>query len=247
MCSAFRPRIPLDHCSLATYIPRLYARPGETIVVARSDKLIVLDGSVSPAVSLTSDSIAAKPATLWLVTYTAPPANDLGEVAIGYTVGTEKHNVIVQVSATPQPGIRDNRLSRYHLSSDASCCRCFGICVRGHIQLASFSRILRRAGRTNCDHVHRGWVVAKLFHQDFVGSLFDAYLGGATSNVQHTTLGTQFLTALVLAGGSASVNQLLIALNLREAKTAESVTEKAPPDKAWVAIRVLNISTGDLI
>jgi hypothetical protein len=46
------------------------------------------------------------------------------------------------------------------------------------------------------------------------------------------------LTALVLAGGSASVNKLLVALNLRENKTVEKITPKPPPDKAWVSVAV---------
>ncbi|MGO7208990.1 hypothetical protein ACCT30_49410, partial [Rhizobium ruizarguesonis] len=92
-----------------------------------------------------------------------------------------------------------------------------------------------------------GWIVATVLHQDFVGSLFDIYLRTGGGNDQHSTWITQVLTALVLAGGSASVNQLFVALNLREAKTIETVTEKVPPNKAWIAIKVMNIKKGDKV
>jgi hypothetical protein len=46
------------------------------------------------------------------------------------------------------------------------------------------------------------------------------------------------LTALVLAGGSAGVNNLLIALGYRQKKTPETSTPKPPPTQAWVAIRL---------
>jgi hypothetical protein len=46
------------------------------------------------------------------------------------------------------------------------------------------------------------------------------------------------LTALVLAGGSAGVNNLLVALGYREKKTPETVVPKPPQNKAWVAVRL---------
>lgn len=45
-----------------------------------------------------------------------------------------------------------------------------------------------------------------------------------------------FITALVLAGGSSGVNNILVALGFRSAKTAESVTPRPPATKAWVAV-----------
>lgn len=55
------------------------------------------------------------------------------------------------------------------------------------------------------------------------------------------------MTALVLAGGSASVNNLFVALSLRQPKTIDAVTPKAPPNKAWVAIKILNVGENDKI
>jgi hypothetical protein len=92
-----------------------------------------------------------------------------------------------------------------------------------------------------------GFIVATALHQDYVGSLLEVYLRTGIGDEKHSTWMTQVLTALVLAGGSASVNQLLVALNLRQAKTAETVTEKIPPNKAWVAIKVDNITKGDRV
>ncbi|RWE78114.1 hypothetical protein [Mesorhizobium sp.] len=233
--------------ALGADIPRLYVRPGETVVVARSDKVIALDPSVSPAVKLTTDTTGSKAPTIWIITYTAPPANDVGEVAIGYTEGAERHNVILQVSAMPQADSSTIASAGTILAQMLVIAvvleSAFAVIFNWRVFLEFFDG---RGIRTVVMFIG-GWIVATLFHQDFVGSLFDAYLGATKSNAQHTTWGTQFLTALVLAGGSASVNQLLIALNMREVKTAESVSEKAPPDRAWVAIKVSGIVKGDAI
>jgi hypothetical protein len=48
----------------------------------------------------------------------------------------------------------------------------------------------------------------------------------------------QVLTALVLAGGSAGVNNLLVALGFRQVRTPETTVPKPPPDKAWISVRV---------
>jgi hypothetical protein len=44
------------------------------------------------------------------------------------------------------------------------------------------------------------------------------------------------ITALVVAGGSAAVNNLLIALGFRSVKTADEVRPKPPKTKGWVAV-----------
>jgi hypothetical protein len=44
------------------------------------------------------------------------------------------------------------------------------------------------------------------------------------------------VTALVVAGGSAAVNNLLIALGFRSVKTADQVRPKPPKTKGWIAV-----------
>ena len=45
-----------------------------------------------------------------------------------------------------------------------------------------------------------------------------------------------FLTALVLAGGSASVNTIFKGLGLRTVGTRDDVAPKPPPEQAWIAV-----------
>lgn len=49
---------------------------------------------------------------------------------------------------------------------------------------------------------------------------------------------TKFITALILAGGSAGVNNLMITLGYRSASAATKKIPKPLPTQAWVAIRV---------
>lgn len=51
-----------------------------------------------------------------------------------------------------------------------------------------------------------------------------------------TTL-SRFLTALILAGGSAGVYRLLVALGYREERRPEEVRPKPKKEKAWIAVR----------
>jgi hypothetical protein len=46
------------------------------------------------------------------------------------------------------------------------------------------------------------------------------------------------LSAMLLAGGSAGINNLLMALGFRSPRTPESVTPRPAPTMAWVAVRV---------
>jgi hypothetical protein len=82
-----------------------------------------------------------------------------------------------------------------------------------------------------------------LFNLDIVTSLVNGvigthYLGSPTGKI---------LTALVISGGSAAVNHMLVALGYRELKTPETAP-KPPPTKAWIAVSAnrRNAKTGDI-
>ena len=49
---------------------------------------------------------------------------------------------------------------------------------------------------------------------------------------------SRFISALVLAGGSATVNTLMVSLGFRSVRTAESVQRKPLPTDAWLAVMV---------
>jgi hypothetical protein len=47
------------------------------------------------------------------------------------------------------------------------------------------------------------------------------------------------LTAMVIAGGSAAVNNLLVTLGFRQLRTPETVTPKPPLNKGWISVSVI--------
>jgi hypothetical protein len=85
-------------------------------------------------------------------------------------------------------------------------------------------------------------LVVNLLGMDVVAALANA-LDGTKHEV--TTTG-QIITAMVIAGGSAGVNTMLIALGFRSVRTP-ATEPKPPPDRAWLALRALDgKSRGDL-
>lgn len=47
------------------------------------------------------------------------------------------------------------------------------------------------------------------------------------------------LSAMVIAGGSAAVNNLMVGLGFRQQRTAEQVAPKPPVDKGWISVSIL--------
>lgn len=86
-------------------------------------------------------------------------------------------------------------------------------------------------------------LVVNLLGMDVVAALANAL---TSTQVPISTAG-QVLTAMVIAGGSAGVNTMLIALGFRSVRTPETAAPKPPPEKAWLAVRALDgQSRGDL-
>jgi hypothetical protein len=49
----------------------------------------------------------------------------------------------------------------------------------------------------------------------------------------------QILTAMVIAGGSAAVNNLMVGLGFRQVRTPETVVAKPPADKGWISVSIV--------
>lgn len=78
-------------------------------------------------------------------------------------------------------------------------------------------------------------IVVIQFKLDIMSSLLAAY-GDAPVVEGSNNIGTEILTALIVAGGSAGVHNLMRAMGYRGEADAE---ERLPPkDRAWVAVRV---------
>jgi hypothetical protein len=50
------------------------------------------------------------------------------------------------------------------------------------------------------------------------------------------------LTAMVIAGGSAALNNLMVSLGFRQLRTPETVTPKPPLNKGWISVSVIRTS-----
>ena len=73
------------------------------------------------------------------------------------------------------------------------------------------------------------------YDYDAVTALMDAVQKAPTRPPQ--AFG-KIMTAAILAGGSAGVNTMLVALGFRELKTAATMAPKVAADRAWIAIQV---------
>lgn len=79
-----------------------------------------------------------------------------------------------------------------------------------------------------------GYAIVALFDYDVVYRIIDAAGGqGADRSV------SRFLSAMVLAGGSAAVYQLFRALGLRPPVEPAEARAQPPQDKAWISVRVI--------
>jgi hypothetical protein len=103
-------------------------------------------------------------------------------------------------------------------------------------------------------------VVVNLFDVDILANIIAAYkltpnpdAGASALAFERAVAATSgpislFVTALILAGGSAGVYNVLSALGYRNEKREEEIFPKPPKDKAWVAIRVTRVdSVGQIL
>jgi len=78
-------------------------------------------------------------------------------------------------------------------------------------------------------------IVVFTFNLDLMTALINAVSTQPLAANSSTGL---ILTAMVIAGGSAGMNSLLVGLGFREVKTPETAP-KPPPTKAWISVRAL--------
>lgn len=106
----------------------------------------------------------------------------------------------------------------------------FAVIFNWRVFLAYFSR----SGVKTIVMIVVSVIVVNGFNLDIVSSLLEAY----QSSPQPSGPLSQFITALVLAGGSAGVYNIMRTLGYRSEKPESEVSPKPPADKAWVAIRI---------
>jgi len=79
------------------------------------------------------------------------------------------------------------------------------------------------------------WFLVAQFGIDLVTSLAKLI----TPNVPPLDATGRLLTAMVIAGGSAGVNNLMVGLGFRQPRTAETVAPKPPANKGWISVAIV--------
>ncbi len=82
------------------------------------------------------------------------------------------------------------------------------------------------------------WLIVYTFDVDIAKELINVL----RSADHKSSFGTWLLSTLVVAGGSAGVNSLMVTLGLRSIRTAESLQDKPPPTKAWISFQAFGKS-----
>jgi hypothetical protein len=77
-------------------------------------------------------------------------------------------------------------------------------------------------------------IVVFLFKIDIVTALAKL----VSPNVPELDATGRILTAMVIAGGSAAVNNLMVGLGFRQVRTPETVTARPPADKGWISVSI---------
>ncbi len=86
------------------------------------------------------------------------------------------------------------------------------------------------------------FLVVRHFEVDVIAALLGEYTPGG---FYPSTLGTEALTALVIAGGSAGVQNVMVALGYRQRSENADPAPAPPPDNAWITVSVRrNLSVG---
>ncbi len=80
------------------------------------------------------------------------------------------------------------------------------------------------------------WIVVKWSGMDIFHALIKAYMTDKSQLA--SSCGTKFLTALILAGGSTGVYNIMYSLGFRSQRRPEELRLAPPKDKAWVTVRV---------
>lgn len=78
-------------------------------------------------------------------------------------------------------------------------------------------------------------LVVQAFKFDLIASLLEAYYPG--EKIRDGVWGTSVLTAMILAGGSSSINSLFLAVGLRSPQEPDVKIPKGDSD-AWISVRV---------
>jgi hypothetical protein len=210
---------------------RKVVSPGGTIEIAKSDNPITIgSGTLKGLLKVNESSSPPK----YVLVYTAPTGISEFSDTVKYSADGAEHTVLVSSGPAPPP------------PSDAVYGESFKVLfflfvlailiVQGLTVIFNwrpFLLLFDAKGVRTIVAVGFAWIFVDHFDLDITSKLANIYYPG--SNYSTSPLG-KFITALILAGGSRGVNNLLVALGFRSVKTAEQVTARPARNEGWVAV-----------
>ena len=219
--------------AVAAEVETFIVRPGATVIVKTHTTLITADGTLPVGAHIYSAGSTGP----WLLGYTAAADAAGKEEQFAYKIGDVRQAVRVLVS--DMPDYQDPNLIG-KAAQILFAMLVVAIILESALALLFNWRVFLEffdgRGVRSVIMFAVSFLVVWGFKQDFVGRLFEVYVGATGTGRATGHLGTMVLTALVLAGGSAGVNKLMVALGVRDNRTAETVVARPPKNMAWVSI-----------
>jgi hypothetical protein len=220
--------------AMAACEARVDVVPGGSVEIGRAE-----GKTFTPDMTLTYGSLAIVPSgTANILRYTANPTApvNVSEQVDCEIQGEGKKAVDVSIKPIPLPGS-----DVLYGAAAKTLVLLFALAVLLESALAvvfrwrPFVEILNpRAVRPLVSFLLAWWFVY-YFDLDLVTALVNSSNPQAAKPIN---MGGQILTALVLAGGSAGVNSILVSLGFRQVSTPQT-QPKPPPTKAWIAVRAV--------
>jgi hypothetical protein len=209
---------------------QITVQSGSTAVIATSDKpLKNTSGQVKGSLIVGESAGSPKPYSLL---YVAPKTSSGFVETVRYSNGTD-HAVQVSVTSASESAIYSQSFKALFALFVLATILESGLAVI--FNWRPFVQLFDARGMKTIVSVAFALFFVTLFDFDILTRLVDLY----SDAKQTSSVPCRFITALVLAGGSAGVNNLLVALGFRSVKTAEQTTPKPAATEAWVAIRLI--------
>lgn len=214
---------------------------GQTAVLATrtdGDRPQADNGGTHGAVVGTVDESATPPR--YKLKYTAPKVSTGYTETIAYSVGAAKFTTSVTVTVPSAADVQPFSTETYEKAFKVLFVlfvvatlleSALAVLFNWRLFLTFFdARVMRPVVSVGFSYL---FVVA--FDLDIVRQLIEAYSGKAPPS----TGASQFISALMLAGGSAGVNKLLVSFGFREVKKQEDVVPKLAFTDAWISVKLV--------
>jgi hypothetical protein len=229
----------LDITARADDVPVASVAVGQSVPLAtrdRDDEKLAL----SPKSKGLKGSVLVKESTSspkYTLQYTAPQSSSGFTEDVVYVAGTTEHMSTVTVRV-PAPGDVSGFSPEVYAKAFRILFVAFVVATLLEWGLSvlfnwrPFLMLFDARGVRTIVSVGFAYIFVTAFDLDIVRDLVVAYSAIPTKS----GFASQFVSALMLAGGSSGMNKVLVSLGFREVKTAEQVAPKPPPTHAWISV-----------